>query len=237
MGLDYLAYVETFNAGNDDELVERWFTEDFVYVGAHRVIKGRSAWRDFFRFVHNGVREVFRAESIFTNDTGCFCEIDTDFHGLDSRPDFPLGPLAPGEMYTVKFFANYKITNGKFSHLKTASWPVNANVTVRPRLGGEPTQIAAMQSFVAALEHGKVEQARQFFAKSVNRVDRNSEHVDGSNDALNRLRKLIDDKKLSRDKDRIVGTGDYVKIRLEGGDFLKFDLEDGLIARLSTEVN
>ena len=53
--MDFDRYVEVFNSGNDDSLVDGWFTDDMLYVGGNRKIEGKEAWRKFLKFAHDGI--------------------------------------------------------------------------------------------------------------------------------------------------------------------------------------
>ena len=166
--MDFNRYVEVFNSGDDDSLTDDWFTDDVVYIGGNRTIEGKEAWRDFLKFAHDGVREIFRPQSLFQKEEGFFCEIDMDFHAIKPRPDFPLGPLFPGDMMTVKFFVIYKVRDGKFCRLKAATWPIDHGVSKIPRLGGSHVgQEAARQSYAAAFRARDYERFGKFYTDDV----------------------------------------------------------------------
>ncbi len=166
--MDFNHYIEVFNSGDDDALANDWFTDDIIYIGGNRKIEGKEAWCSFLKFAHDGVREIFRPQNLFQKDDGFFCEVDMDFHAMKPRPDFPLRPLYPGDMMTIKFFVIYKVRDGKFCQLKTATWPVDYGVSRLPRLGGSHvTQEAALQSYIAAFRTRDYERFGKFYTDDV----------------------------------------------------------------------
>ena len=191
--MDFNRYIEVFNSGDDDTLVDGWFTDDIVYIGGNRKIEGKEAWREFLKFAHDGVREIFRPQSLFQKDDEFFCEIDMDFHATKPRPDFPFQPLFPGDMITVKFFVIYKVRDGRFCRLKSATWPVDYGVSRLPRLGGSHvSQEAALQSFNAAFNARDYERFGKFYTDDVVLEMGDAAPIRGREAVLNYYRTLFD---------------------------------------------
>ena len=90
-----------------------------------------------------------------------------DFHALKARPDFPFGSLRPGDMVTVKFFVTYQLRGGRVAALHSMVWPPGKGVSVLPRLGPAPTQIAAFHSYAAAFSAGDAERFTKFYTDDV----------------------------------------------------------------------
>ncbi len=132
MALDFKAYVAAFQAGDDDGLCERFFTEDAVMATAERTILGRAALREFLRWAHTDVREVPRPQIILQDENHLTAEIDMDFVATGDRPDFPFGPMKKGDVITVKFFATYTLRGDRVAYLKTCRWPVGVGTTPAP---------------------------------------------------------------------------------------------------------
>ena len=132
MTLDFGAYVATFQTGDDDALLDRFFTEDAVMTTADRRIEGRTALREFLRWAHDGVREIPRPQVVVQDEGHLFAEIDMDFVCTRDRPDFPFQPMKRGEVITVKFVAVYTLRDGRVAHLKTFRWGVGVGVTAAP---------------------------------------------------------------------------------------------------------
>ena len=80
--------------------------------------------REFFRLVHDGVREILRPQIVTQDEHSIQAEIDIDFHALADRPHYPIQPLKKGDLVTVKFFCVYTLREGRIAALKTARWPV-----------------------------------------------------------------------------------------------------------------
>jgi hypothetical protein len=255
--MDFDRYIEVFNSGNDDSLVDGWFTDDIVYIGGNRTIEGKEAWRSFLKFAHDGVREIFRAQKLFQKEDAFFCEIDMDFHCTKPRPDFPLGPLFPGDMMTVKFFVIYKVRDGRFCQLKSATWPKNHGITKIPRLGGcHAGQRAALQSYIAAFQAHDYERFGAFYTGHVVLEMGDAEPIHGREAVLTYYRNLFT--RIDEDGDISVvettddmismeGTASY-RAKQDDPDFpfgafkqgesremrlcTQYDLRDGLISRI-----
>jgi hypothetical protein len=191
--MDFNRYIEVFNSGDDDALSDDWFTDDIVYVGGNRKIEGKEAWRSFLKSAHFGVREIFRPQNLFQKENEFFCEIDMDFHATKPRPDFPLQPLFPGDMMTVKFFVLYKVRDGKFCRLKSATWPPDHGISRLPRLGGSHvTQEAAFQSYNAAFNARDYERFGKFYTDDVVMEMGNAVPITGRDAVLGYYRTIFD---------------------------------------------
>ena len=170
--LDYAAYEEVFNSGDDAELVRRFFAEDTRMISSNGVREGARGMREFLAWAHDGVREVMRPQRVITGKDGdhdlLFAEVDMDFHATRHRPDFPFGEMYPGDQLTVKFFATYR-TNAedRIVELKTMAWPAGHGVTTLPKLGSHPSQVAAFRAFSSAFTHGDADRFPAFFTDDV----------------------------------------------------------------------
>jgi hypothetical protein len=102
---------------------------------AGRFVQGRVGMRDFFRLVHDGVREILRPQIVAQDARYVLAEIDIDFHALDDRPNYPTQPLKKGDLVTVKFFCVHTIRGNQISQLKTARWPVGPATSPARSLG------------------------------------------------------------------------------------------------------
>jgi hypothetical protein len=131
---NFAEYAAAFNSGNDDAVCQRYFTEDFTMQTADRLITSRAGMREFFRLVHDGVREILRPQVLLQDGNNILAEIDIDFHALQDRPNYPIQPLKKGDLVTVKFFCVYTLRNGQIAALKTARWPVNRATSPAPPL-------------------------------------------------------------------------------------------------------
>ena len=257
--MDFDRYVEVFNMGDDDVLVDDWFTDDIVYVGGNRKIEGKEAWRGFLKFAHDGVREIFRPQNLFEKEDGFFCEVDMDFHVLKARSDFPFGPVAPGDMLTVKFFVIYKVRDGRLCELKSATWPVNHGVSRIPRLGGSHAgQKAAFQSYTAAFHAHDYERFGKFYTDDVVLEAGEAAPIQGREAVLNYHKTLFDRVDEDMRESAVEATDERITIegmarftaRQDVPDFAfgaleqdesremklrtDYDLKEGLISRIKT---
>jgi hypothetical protein len=122
--MDYERYVEDFNRNDERATVERWFTEELVVEVPGQVIRGQEDWIAFLEASHaGGVRETLQPVAVLQGDGLVLAEVDIEFVAADGRPDFPLGPLRPGEPATYKFFAVYHLRDDKIARLKLGFWP------------------------------------------------------------------------------------------------------------------
>lgn len=165
--MDYAEYEACFNTGDDAVLVERFFCDDLVFIGGAREMHGKDALMAFLNWAHDGVREVMRPQLVLRDSDHIFAEIDMDFHAMKERPDFPFGHLHPGDMVTVKFFVTYLTERGKVKQLKAMTWSPDKGVSVLPRLGPHPTQVAAFHSYVAAFSNADCDRFTSFYTPDV----------------------------------------------------------------------
>lgn len=165
--LNYDDYIALFNTGDDAALIERYFADDVVFSGGTRDYQGKAALKTFLDWAHDGVREVIRAQNVLRRDDLIFAEVDMDFHASKERPEFPFGPLHPGDMVTVKFFVTYRLRDDKVVELKSMTWPPGKGVSSLPRLGAHPSQVAAFHSYVSAFSNADFERFPRFYTEDV----------------------------------------------------------------------
>ena len=165
--LDYKAYETLFNSGDDAALVARFFDDDVAFSGGSRDYRGKAALKAFLDWAHDGVREVMRPQNVLQQGDLLFAEVDMDFHASKERPEFPFGPLHPGDQVTVKFFVTYRLRNGKVVELKSMTWPPGKGVTQLPRLGAHASQRAAFGAYTAAFSNADFDRFPVFYTADV----------------------------------------------------------------------
>ena len=165
--LDYKAYETLFNTGDDAALVARFFDDDVAFSGGSRDYRGKAALKAFLDWAHDGVREVMRPQNVLQQGDLLFADIDMDFHASKERPEFPFGPLHPGDQVTVKFFVTYRLRNGKVVELKSMTWPPGKGVTQLPRLGAHASQRAAFGAYTAAFSNADFDRFPAFYTADV----------------------------------------------------------------------
>ncbi len=167
MPLDYHAYIRDFNSGDDRGLVEKYFTPDTQMITSSGVRSGHKGLNEFLAAAHDGVREIIRPQVVMWDADHIFAEIDMDFVASKARPDFVFGPMLPGDIRTVKFFAHYTVVNGRIRTLKTMTWPPESGVTKAPRLGSAAGQRAAFLAYTRAFSGGLAEKFSAFYTDDV----------------------------------------------------------------------
>jgi len=167
MPLDYHAYIRDFNTGDDRGLIEKYFTADTQMITASGVRSGHKGMNEFLAAAHDGVREIIRPQVVMWDKDHIFAEIDMDFVASKARPDFTFGALQPGDIVTVKFFAEYTVVNGKIKTLKTMTWKPESGVTKAPKLGNQAGQRAAFIAYTRAFSGGLPEKYSSFYTDDV----------------------------------------------------------------------
>lgn len=255
--LNYDEYSALFNTGDDAALVEKFFADDVRFSGGNRDYQGKAALKGFLDWAHDGVREVMRPQNVLRGDNLLFAEVDMDFHASKARPDFPFGPLQPGDLVTVKFFVTYRLRDDKVVELKSMTWPPGKGVTRLPRLGAHPSQVAAFGAYVSAFSNADFERFPRFYTEdvllelgSVPPIRGRQGIVDFYRPMFQRIREHLTINAVTATDDTIeldavtrftamadapdfvvapLKTGEYV----EGRVIVSYELREGLIARIS----
>jgi hypothetical protein len=122
--MDFNSYVEDFNSGDEVRYTERWFTDDVVVEIPGAVLHGHAEWIEFMKNTRAaGTRETMEPITFVQEGDRAMAEIHLTFVTADGRPDFPFGPLSPGEPATWKCFGVYHLRDGKIARLKFGMWP------------------------------------------------------------------------------------------------------------------
>jgi hypothetical protein len=167
MPLDYRAYIRDFNTGDDRGLVEKYFAPDTQMISGSGVRDGHKGLNEFLAWAHDGVREIIRPQVVMWDKDHIFAEVDMDFVASKARPDFTFGALQPGDILTVKFFAEYTVVNGKIKTLKTMTWKPETGVTKAPKLGDQAGQRAAFIAYTRAFSGGLADKYASFYTDDV----------------------------------------------------------------------
>jgi ketosteroid isomerase-like protein len=252
----YPDYIEVFNSGDDDALVERFYHEDLTFTGGTRRHHGKEGLRGFLAWAHDGVREVMRVQHYAREGDVLFADVDMDFHATKERPDFPFGHLFPGDTVTVKFHVTYTLRDEKIAALNSMTWPPEYGVTKAPRLGGHPSQKAAYLAYTAAFSNADHERFSAFYTDDVSLklnamplIEGKQGIVDFYRPMFERVREHLTIHKLLADDDGIfvdttsrftaqvdapdfvvapLATGEAVEVRV----FVYYTLRDGLISSI-----
>jgi hypothetical protein len=140
---DFYKYIETFNAGDDKSMLDRFWVNDLeAWSGrggeARLLASGKEGFLNFLNFAHDGVRELMRVQVLLQNEANIFAEIDMDFVFSKDRPDYPFGNRRAGERITVKMFCLYFLRGDKIAKMKMASWAPDQGVSSPPTQGFGP---------------------------------------------------------------------------------------------------
>jgi hypothetical protein len=262
MKLDYQAYEDLFNTGDDAALVELFFADDCAMISATGIRRGKGELLAFLNWAHDGVREVMRPQLVLENDCVLFAEVDMDFHASKERADFPFGHLFPGDLVTVKFFVTYALDSaGRIRELKSMTWPPEKGVTRLPRLGAHPSQVAAYNAYAAAFSAGDCERFAQFYTDDVVLTLASAGAIDGRQGIVDFYRPMFElvretvtvekfeatDEVLTIDAvsrfTAVADAPDFVVSPLKQGEFVEvpvhvvYTLRDGLICRIDVTRN
>jgi len=162
--MKYDDYIDAFNQGDDETLVETWFAPDCVMYSSSRVSRGRDELLAFLRWAHDGVREVVRPRLVLQEGNRLFVDVDMDFICTAPRPDFPFKPLQPGDIITVRFFVTYALDeSGLIKELCSMTWPVDQGVIKAPLLSGHAGGRAAYHAYASAFSAGDMERAGRYY--------------------------------------------------------------------------
>ncbi len=164
--MNYDAYIEDFNKGDDAALVAKWFAPDCVMYSTTRVSRGRSELLAFLRWAHDGINEIIRPRQVMQQGNNVFVDVDMDFVCTAPRPDFPFAPMAPGDIITVRFFVTYLLNDqGQIQELCSMTWPAEQGVTKAPMLSAHPGGRASYAAYAAAFSAGDMERASRFYTE------------------------------------------------------------------------
>jgi ketosteroid isomerase-like protein len=254
--MDNDEYVDVFNSGDDQALVDRFFADDVTFSGGTREAKGKQALLVFLRWAHNGVREVMRPQRVLRHDDLIFAEIDMDFHATKERAEFPFGHLRPGDLITVKFFVTYKLCDEKVVELKSMTWPAERGVTKLPRLGSHPSQIAAFHAYVSAFSNADCDRFSAFYQPDIVLELNKLPPIRGRDGIVNFYRPMFERVREALTIHAVAATADAIRLhattrfiaiedapdfviaplgkgeQIEGRVFVDYTLRDGLIARI-----
>ncbi|MFO1400758.1 MAG: nuclear transport factor 2 family protein [Steroidobacteraceae bacterium] len=125
---DYLRYLKAFNA-RDYAAMETFFADDFALENAGFIVKGKAAFREFYRFFHAYCRESVRFKGFYPGKGGCVANVVIAFEGIaDLTPailadkGYPgMTPVAKGSRVELEFLILYELdAAGLVRHIKGA---------------------------------------------------------------------------------------------------------------------
>lgn len=125
---DYDRYLVAFNARDYDTL-ETFFTDDFVLENGGFAARGKQAFREFYAFVHDCVRETVKLIHFFPGEKAFAANVLINFTGLkDMTPEMlkekgleGMTPVPKGASVDIEFNIVYELNEqGLIHHIKGA---------------------------------------------------------------------------------------------------------------------
>jgi hypothetical protein len=125
---NYRRYVKAFNACNYDEL-ETFFADDFALENAGFIVKGKPAFREFYKFFHTYCRETVILKKFFPGNGAFVANVVIRFEGIEdltpavlAEKGYPgMTPVPKGQSVDVEFLILYELNaQGLVQHIKGA---------------------------------------------------------------------------------------------------------------------
>ena len=120
--MDFAAYVESFNAGDEPRLGSLFFTDDIVFDGGNRSFLGRDAFTAYLEAVSASIRQTMTPVKVVATADHVMAELDIMFTARTDQPDFPFGSLLAGEAMTLRFFGSYYLRDGRIARIHLGNW-------------------------------------------------------------------------------------------------------------------
>jgi hypothetical protein len=120
-GMDYEAYLSSFNSVEDKATLLEHYAPDARIEGAN----GLTSLDDFLdqlRNVRDGVRVTAVPITVLGDENRIMAELDITYLAERDRPDHPMGPLRAGESVTMRFFSSYDLEDGRIVRFSRAFW-------------------------------------------------------------------------------------------------------------------
>ncbi len=127
---DYHRYIAAFDARDYDTL-ETFFTDDFVLENAGFAVRGKTAFREFYRFFHEFCREEVEFKEFFPGQTGFVANVVITFTGLKEltqaeldRRGYPgMTAIPVGISVPLEFYIHYLLNDeGRIHYIKGTVW-------------------------------------------------------------------------------------------------------------------
>jgi hypothetical protein len=110
---DFLAYVDYFSSQKYDD----FYTDDVVVELRAVTLRGKPAVKAFYEAMAPLVRETIRVRHVEIDADRIVADVWSDFYALQDWPEFPIQPIAKGQMLRVPLQVTYTLRDGKFAHI------------------------------------------------------------------------------------------------------------------------
>ena len=127
---DYHRYIAAFNA-RDYAAMDRFFADDVVLENAGFVVRGKTAFREFYSFFHQYCRETVRLLGFYAGAGAFVANVIIRFEGQqDLTPEIlarhgfsGMTPVTRGAVVELEFLILYALNaEGLIRHIKGAVW-------------------------------------------------------------------------------------------------------------------
>lgn len=119
---DFETYIGIFSENNRDDY-SRFYTDDVLYErGQNHTMHGIKEVLDFYRLVHQHLSQKLTVVNYAATDTFIGAEVHSEFTVFkDFKHESGIDWKA-GEHFLLHNFVHYGLTNGRISHIKSASF-------------------------------------------------------------------------------------------------------------------
>jgi hypothetical protein len=127
---DYHRYIDAFNA-RDYMAMERFFADDVALENAGFLVRGKTAFREFYGFFHQYCHETVRLLGFYPGSQAFVANVVIRFEGVgDLTPDVlarhgfsGMTPISQGAVVDLEFLILYQLdAEGLIRHIKGAVW-------------------------------------------------------------------------------------------------------------------
>ncbi len=120
---DYHRYIAAFNARDYDTL-ETFFTDDFALENAGFVVRGKPAFREFYKFFHDYCREKVAFKAFYPGKDSFVANVIIRFTGLkelsaevlEEKGYSGMTVIPEGVTVPVEFFIIYHVNEDDLIH-------------------------------------------------------------------------------------------------------------------------
>ena len=113
---DYHRYITAFNA-RDYETLESFFADNFALENAGFIVKGKPAFREFYKFFHEYCQETVTFKGFYPGTNGFVSNVIISFHGLkdltteilQEKKFAGMTPIKKGSTVDLEFFNSIRI--------------------------------------------------------------------------------------------------------------------------------
>jgi SnoaL-like domain len=121
----FTEYLEHFNSRRYDEMCT-YYCDDVELELPASAPRGPEGIRDYYRRLHEHVREELRLDYLFSDGDRLACELYTEFHCVRDHPGFSFKPLVAGEVFRCTNFVHYDLEDDRFRRIRVGRYRVHS---------------------------------------------------------------------------------------------------------------